>query len=207
MQSNEVVDQGKWGICGFVAVLNALHQAGTLKEFGRNLTLEDIRNRLGAELVTFLKIIEQENQDIAKEIVVFTNSFGPPYNTYDRIDKFITKIEEDLRKAPKDTEKIIDQGPKFGIAMTANAVKLYLEKFANFSIQEKQFSGSFNANNLPTYKNCVIGLGTDGQLKHWVYMDKGGHLYNWGKKGDLTALGRYNCINSIFEIQGTKSKK
>ncbi|MBL1202148.1 MAG: hypothetical protein RMY62_001920 [Nostoc sp. ZfuVER08] len=199
--TNQIVNQGQWGICGFVAVLNALHQTGTIKEFGKGLTLEDINKRLGAELVTFLKIIKEENPDIGTEIVKFTQSFGSPYNSYKSIDQLVEKIKQDLINSSILTETIINT-PGFGIAMTADAVKLYLEKFANLSIEAKK---QLDIGKLSQYKNCVIGLGNDNKLKHWVYIDKEGYLYNWGnKQKDLTELKNYNFIDSVFEIKGVK---
>jgi hypothetical protein len=113
----------------------------------------------------------------------------------------VEKIKQDLINSSILTETIINT-PGFGIAMTADAVKLYLEKFANLSIEAKK---QLDIGKLSQYKNCVIGLGNDNKLKHWVYIDKEGYLYNWGnKQKDLTELKNYNFIDSVFEIKGVK---
>ena len=45
-----VIAQDRWGICGFVSVLNALHEAGPLVRFGQGLSIDQIHERLAVDL-------------------------------------------------------------------------------------------------------------------------------------------------------------
>ena len=50
-----VIDQGNWGICGFVSVLNALAQDGKLMAY-YNVNMQQMQQRLGPELVGYLRL-------------------------------------------------------------------------------------------------------------------------------------------------------
>lgn len=188
-----VLKQGKWGVCSFVSVLNALHQSGKLEEFGKQLTLGDIQERLGAEIVTYLKMRKLQKPEITDGILKFTQSFGPPYNGYKTIDDLIGRIQQILKGAVK-SDQVITQGG-IGVAMTCEAVVDFLE-FSNVTCQVKTMPRtSFCEKELLKHQDCIIGIGYGlksflmveygGGLKHWVYVNGSGRLCNWGSATDL----------------------
>ena len=179
-----VLKQGRWGVCSFVSVLNAMHQSGKLQEFGAQLSLGDIQRRLGAEVVTYLKMRRIEKPGIVAGILKFTQSFGPPYSGYKDIGDLISRIERILRSSGLDTDQAISQGG-IGVAMTAEAVEDYVD-FAGLTHQNKNVAKtSFSESELLKHKDCIIGIGYNGQFRHWVYVNSSGELCNWGTASAL----------------------
>ena len=187
-----IVDQGKWGICGFVGVLNALHEQGRLQEFGKNLSLDQIQQRLGAEVITYLKMTSVERPKIAAEILAFTQSFGDPYDKFKSIDDICRRIAAEVAIVRPDGDWACNQGG-IGVGMTVAAVQDYID-FAGLKSKLKTLaSPPFTKDELLKHRDCIIGCGRDPKqsptndgLRHWVYVDPKGCLLNWGVKTDLT---------------------
>ena len=206
-----IVDQGKWGICGFVSVLNAMYEDGKLKQFGRLLTLEQIRERLGAEVITYLKMTSVERPGIAAEILAYTKTFGTPYSSYTSIDDICRRIDAEMRvvRAPDDWAN--NQGG-IGVAMPINALEDYI-KFAGLKFKRKTIGApAFTGKELLKHINCVIGCGRDPKgpptsdgLRHWIYVNSQGILQNWGKKYDLKRVAlptmNYQYIPYVVELK------
>jgi hypothetical protein len=186
-----VIDQGRWGICGFVSVLNALHEQGKLKEFGKDLPLNDIQQRLGAELITYLKMTKVERPAIASAILAFTQSFGPPYSGYKGIDDICTRIATEMTKTRPPGEMYYNQGG-MGIALPPQAVQDYV-RFAGLKANPTLVGTlPFTKDELLKHKDCIIACGRDPKtdqysgLRHWIYVNPQGCLVNWGTSTDLT---------------------
>ena len=186
-----VIDQGSWGICGFVSVLNALHEQGKLKEFGKDLPLTDIQQRLGAELITYLKMTKVERPAIANAILTFTQSFGSPYNTFKSIEDICARIATEMTKMLPPDEMYYNQGG-FGVALPPDAVQDYV-RFAGLKARATQtISRNFSRDELVKLRDCIVACGRDPKkdmyngLRHWIYVNPQGCLVNWGTSTDLT---------------------
>lgn len=203
----DVLKQGRWGVCSFVSVLNAMHQSGKLEEFGKTMAFDDVQKRLGAEIVTYLKMRRIEKPSITDGILTFTQSFGAPYSGYKDIGDLIGRIEQILRGRFPDTDQAITQGG-IGVAMTAEAVADYLD-FVGLTYEVKTLPAmSFTQSELSKHRDCIIGIGYDGTLKHWIYVNAGGELCNWGSASALndTAskpkdLGKFTHIYHVIQLK------
>ncbi|WP_366653808.1 hypothetical protein [Fodinicurvata sp. EGI_FJ10296] len=201
-----IVKQGKWGVCGFVSVLNALHMNGKLKEFGTELGIESVQKRLVAEVITYLKVRNLQNPTITNEILTFTKSFGHPYNRYTGVPDLIRHLERELKSSAHDTASVINQGG-IGVAMPTNAVADYAD-FAGAQCSIKRtVPTSLSQASLIKHRECAVGIGYNGGLRHWVYVDNNGNLYNWGSVhalADSSAkppnLDRFSHIYGVVQL-------
>ncbi|HWT08136.1 MAG TPA: hypothetical protein VN329_03165 [Roseomonas sp.] len=182
-----VVDQARWGICGFVSVLNALHEDKKLEEFGRELSLAEIHARLTAEVITFLKITEQTRPELAAEIIRFSKALG---GTADSIAE-LCGIMKDLVLALDGMDCLPTGKRGVAVAMPPEGIVAYLE---DIGLPSKLDCGPYRLDTgvMASLRNCVVGVGRQeapddyGHLKHWVYVNAQGHLLNWAKRTDLT---------------------
>ena len=179
-----VINQGPgnaWGICGFVGVLNALHQQGKLKEFGKELSLASINERVGPEVLTYLKMRSVEKPAITDAILAFTKTFGSPYDQYTTIGEVCSDIENAVRSG----------NGAIGVAMPLEAIEDYVD-WVGLKSSRRHDSSTFTSASLLQYKGCIVGCGRGAKsapyfgLKHWVYVDPSGNLLNWGTSIDLT---------------------
>ena len=175
-----VIKQGKWGICGFVSVLNALHQRNKIQEFGKDLTELQIEQRLGAEMITYLQITKVENPVLAKEICEFTASFGPPYSNFDTIDKMVAKIKTDVVNGTALKFK------GFGVGLPMTAVEDYITKHAGLKCGSFTKVEALSTTTLAAHKDTIVGVGGEDKLEHWIYVDHDGVLMNWGNNYQLS---------------------
>lgn len=187
---NGIVKQGAWGACGFVSVLNALHGQGKLTEFGAELSLAQINERLGAELITYLKMTSVQRPKIAAEILAYTKTFGPPYSGYTSINDICIRIATEVRSNTLPTDPGAKQAG-IGIAMPVSGVQDYVTFAGLKSTLKTVFNPPFVRTELLKHKDCIVGCGRGdktvpgGGLKHWVYVNPNGVLLNWGSKTDL----------------------
>lgn len=185
---SDIIDQDRWGICGFVSVLNSLHEDGKLEEFGQSLGLEEIHRRLGAEVIAYLKTIEQEKPDLAAEIVAFSRALG---GDADSILALCRRIK-DYVLAAHGTGQLAIAWDGITVAMPPEGMLDYLTRAG---LSARLMDGPFRLStaDLAKCRNCVVGLGNNDppgdhdRLKHWVYVDRNGVLLNWGSRLDLTA--------------------
>jgi hypothetical protein len=215
---NDIIKQGnatnQWGVCGFVSVLNALHQEGKLQSFGRTLNIDEIQQRLGAEIITYLKMTAIGRPGIANSILTYTQSFGAPYSGYKSINDICNRIASEVRKAHNPGDWTNFQGG-IGVAMPASAVQDYVEFVGLKSTLPAVNNAPFTKSELVKYRDCIVGCGreprTDPEngLRHWVYIDKNGCLLNWGVKTDLNTSSlpqavidkKYGYIPAVIQLQ------
>jgi hypothetical protein len=215
---NGVIKQGnaanQWGVCGFVGVLNALHQEGKLQSFGRTLSMNEIQQRLGAEIITYLKMTEIERPKIASSILTYTQSFGPPYSGYTSINDICNRIAAEVRTGRGPTDWTNFQGG-IGVAMPASAVQDYAAFAGLKSTLPPVNDAPFTEEEVLKHRDCIVGCGrapkTDPEngLRHWVYIDKNGCLLNWGVKTDLNTSPlpqavldkNYGYIPAVVQLQ------
>jgi len=175
------------GICGFASTVGALFENGLLGESAvKSLDKAHLNTRVLATIVTYLRILKSENnQQYLNEIIKFTQAF-PGYETFS-IDAYITKIESVV----SDPSNI---NQDFSIAMPPNPVADFIRRNG---LKTVLIRGS-----TPALKsNVILGLGDgtktdkwDG-LKHWVYCNHGGTIYNYGE-----AYGSDQAISKMADF-------
>jgi hypothetical protein len=203
----KIIDQDRWGICGFVSVLNGLRTAGLLTKWTEGgeveMDLDEIQTRLYAEILTYLKYLVFTNSPLVEQIEEITEHLRPQNETRRTLPVLITYIEGRLRQIGSQTNLlesrirsemrslISEEGGDLGvtISMTPDAIVDYMrwvgvKNATNLKIKRTMNNGG----NLLKYKNCIIGIGQkQGQnemyngLEHWIYVDDTGVLNNWGK--------------------------
>lgn len=163
------LDQGHWGICGFVAATQAAIQNG----------IDGVEMK-ASSYETLFPLIEKfcsENSDIKSELLDFSEVFGEVYK-YESLGEVVNKMKGD--------QEMIKE---VGIAMTANAMSR-LCKSLGFS--QYDFHGTTSTTSALDfkYKNTIYGLGQSASegnfrygLLHWVYVDSEGMIMTWGHKG------------------------
>jgi len=215
---NGIIKQGnannQWGVCGFVSVLNALHQEGKLTSFGHTLSMDEIQQRLGAEIITYLKMTAVERPAIANAILTYTQSFGHPYSGYTSINDICNRIAAELRKIHNPADWTNFQGG-IGVAMPAAAVQDYVDFVGLKSKLPAANNPPFTSGELLKHRDCIVGCGREPRsdpengLRHWVYIDKNGCLLNWGVKTDLKSSPlpqavidkKYTYIPAVVQLQ------
>jgi hypothetical protein len=182
-----VIDQGRWGTCGFVSVLNSLYEDGQVKEFGSNLTLNAIHTRLAVEVLEYLRTIEQQNPELAAEIVEFSGKLGGRART-------IGELCLDIRARVVDADStggLAQAWEGVVVAMPPHGILDYLKRIGLQAV-EKPSPFTLTAATLSGFRNCVVGVGnTDPpydyiSLKHWVFVNRKGVMLNWAERLDLT---------------------
>ena len=216
MSDTKSIDQGKSGTCGFVSVLDAMNRLGRLThmEKGRgNLTLGEIHQRLGAEMITYLRMTEIERPAIARDILAFTQSFGAPYSSYASIQDICRRIENELLVGPRNSSDWTNYQGGIGVGFPPDAVLDYLN-FVGLKGEQKSVNGpTYTAQELLKHKDCIVGCGpTDrgspyGGLRHWVYVTPDGKVCTWGTVTDLSSTGlpasltRYGWVPAVIALK------
>ncbi len=207
LQGNQA---GQWGVCSFVGVLNALYEQGELETRGRTLTIEEIQQRLGSELIGYLKFVTVSDPTLAARILKYTQSFRSVYETYKSLDDICTRIELQVRNS--DWANMQDG---IGIGMPADAVQSYCEHLGLKSTLKTLTDPPFTCSELVKQTRCIVGCGrgpkTDLEhgLRHWVYVNKDGIMKNWGVETNLktqplpqSVLDKnYSYIPCVIQLQ------
>ncbi|MBN8889103.1 MAG: hypothetical protein J0H91_02260 [Rhodospirillales bacterium] len=216
MSDTKSIDQGKSGTCGFVSVLDVLNRSGRLKhmEKGRdNMTLGEIHQRLGAEMITYLKMTEVERPTIAQGILAFTQSFGAPYSGYTSIQDICRRIKNEVLVGPRNASDWTNYQGGIGVGFPPAAVLDYLKQVGLKGEQKTVNNPAYTAQELLKHKDCIVGCGrTDhnspyGGLRHWVYVTPDGKVCTWGNVTDLTSEGlpasltRYGWVPAVIELK------
>lgn len=214
MSDTQSIDQGRSGTCGFVSVLDVLHRLGRLKQMdGRRMTLGEIHQRLGAEMITYLKMGEVERPTITQGILAFTQSFGVPYSGYTSIQDICRRIEAEMEVGPRNASDWTNYQGGIGVGFPPAAVVDYLKSVGLNGTQKPGVnSPAYTAQELLKHKDCIVGCGrTDrnspyGGLRHWVYVTPDGKVCTWGKVTDLTreglpkSLERYGWVPAVIAL-------
>jgi hypothetical protein len=212
----DIIDQDRWGICGFVSVLNGLRTAGLLTKMTdtgeQQMDLKEIQTRLYAEIVAYLKYLLFTESPLVAQIQEISYVLAPKGTPKRGLRQIIDFIEGRLRKISRQGDqressirgmmRTLITGERqnnITVAMTPDALVDYMRWAGVKNAQDLNVVATQNTGeNLLTYRNCVIGLGEHpgplspyNGLEHWVYVDANGVLNNWGKKTTLkkTDLG------------------
>ena len=203
---SEIVNQGNWGICGFVSVLNGLRAAGKLTKWTASgsvsFSLPEIQTRIYAEIVTYLKYLIFTRSPLLQQIEDISHLCKPKGETERSVADMVRFIEELLRGiggkkgvAEKTMQTLIVEGvtEDFTIAMTPDSLLDYMTWAGVKNAKDLKVETTQNtSDNLMIYTNCIIGLGERpglrkyNGLEHWIYVTPDGVLNNWGEKTTLT---------------------
>lgn len=188
----QLLGQDYWGgVCGFVSVIHGilLYKGGDALD---GLSKTELEYNTGLSLLAFLKHIKS-NPKISGEIVAFTQAFGGVHakKTMDQlIMECQIKVDQLAKPGATGLKKTGEDG--WGVGMTKDALIEYM-KWLGVTCKERNGISVWTQANLRTCKNCVVGVGNRstlnngfGGLRHWVYVNEDGVMYNWGNE---TILG------------------
>ncbi|AEK61459.1 hypothetical protein [Collimonas fungivorans] len=169
----EDMNQNNWGICGFVAAV----QAANLNHKKGGVIAADTY----ATLFPLIENFCRNHADRSAALLDFSKVFGNVY-AYRSLQDVTDKMRGNHA-----------MDAQVGIAMTAAAVSLLCKDLGFLNYDFHATTASSNTLNLDKplpYKNAIYGLGKkDNQsnyrygLLHWVYVDLHGDVFTWGKKG------------------------
>lgn len=215
----EIIDQSRWGICGFVSVLNGLRDAGQLTKVTGGgttaLSLKEIQTRLYAEIVSYLKYLMFTGSPLVAQIEDISRICAPKGTPKRSIQQIIQFIEGKLRKLVSQHGRhessllghmrALIGGEKdnnITVAMTPDSLVDYMEWAGVRNARDLKVSTTMNSGDgLLTYRNCIIGLGENpgplspyNGLEHWIYVDANGVLNNWGTKTQLSSASNMTTL-------------
>lgn len=182
--------QDYWGgVCGFLSVLHGILVSKDDSNALDGLSREELEYNLGTSMLAFLKHVSVSKTKVADDIVAFTRDFGGVHAT-----KTISSLILECQKAVDKVEggfkvggvKATEAG--WGIAMPKSALLEYIT-WVGAKATEVKHNGAWTQENLRQFKNCVCGVGNFSLkdngflgLRHWVYINESGVMYNWGKQ-------------------------
>jgi hypothetical protein len=208
-----IIEQKFWGICGFVSVLNGLRAAGLItkwtgpQQWG-DMPLEEIQTRLYAEIVAYLNYLIFTESPLVAQIEKISENLKPKGEPSRTLKEVVAFIKGQLRTIARSRnaegvklmqiQGLIEKDGVNGVtvAMTPDALVDYMKWAGVVNAANANVEVMANTSeNLLTYKNSVIGIGTGGGifksyngLEHWIYVDKNGVLNNWGATENLTGV-------------------
>ena len=210
----QLLGQDYWGgVCGFVSVIHGilLYKGGDALD---GLTTAELEYNIGTSLLAFLKHVKSK-PEIADQIVKFTQAFGGVH-AKKNLDQLIMECElavKELAKPGATGKQTGEDG--WGVAMTKDALIEYM-KWLGVGCRERTGITMWSQSVLKTCKHCVVGVGKQadskngfGGLRHWVYVNEDGVMYNWGKETVLRDIqdrpyegyeDRHNVIVHVLEL-------
>jgi len=189
----QLLGQDYWGgVCGFVSVLHGILISKKDSDGLDGLDQDELEWNLGQSMLAFLNYVKVSKPAVAKEIVDFTQSFGGVHATKTistlilECETAVNSLKNGITKKTKETEA------GWGIGMPKGALMEYI-KWIGARATEVPHNGQWTQENLRGFKNSVCGVGDKDTkdngflgLRHWVYINEAGEMYNWGGK---TAMG------------------
>jgi hypothetical protein len=190
----QLLGQDYWGgVCGFVSVIHGILLSKDDGDALDGLSQDELEWNLGMSILAFLKHVRLNNKAIADELVRFTRTFGGVHATK-TIGALILECEKAVNRIQtvgntKGTKPTTEEG--WGIAMTKNALMAYID-WIGAKATEVPHNKVWTKENLGTFKKCVCGVGDRAErkngflgLRHWVYINEAGYMYNWGEKTEM----------------------
>lgn len=166
-----------WGVCGFTSTFYAMYDANPAAR-GMLINATKAYSVL-FEIKDYLESRKQQNSPLLDDITNFTQSFGPPYDTFD-VDTYIANVE--AASASSRTRRDILDDPTFAIAMPPQAVVDYIQGFWKWQATITEF-GAANSSG-----DAIIGVARQidntkpyHNLRHYLYRGSGA-WYSWGKR-------------------------
>ena len=190
----QLLGQNYWGgVCGFVSVIHGILLSKGDSDGLDGLSQNELEYNLGLSILEFLKYAKTSKPEIAAELVSFTQTFGGVHASK-TIDTLIQECQKSVLAIKAGTEtsgaKVTEAG--WGVAMTKNALMAYIT-WVGARATEVAHSDAWTKENLSKFRNCVCGVGDSAQrntpflgLRHWVYINEAGEMYNWGATTPMT---------------------
>ena len=184
----QLLGQNYWGgVCGFVSVIHGILLSKDDGNALDGLSRNELEYNLGSSILEFLKFVRGNRPAVAAELVSFTQTFGGVHANK-TIDSLIQECQRAVESIKGGTTGAKATESGWGVAMTKNALLEYI-KWIGASATEVQHNGVWTQQNLRSFKKCVCGVGDSAQkdtpflgLRHWVYINEAGEMYNWGAK-------------------------
>ena len=190
----QLLGQNYWGgVCGFVSVIHGILLSKNDGDALNGLSQDELEYNLGLSILAFLKYVKLSKPEIADELVRFTRTFGGVHANK-TIDTLILECQKSVNaiKLSGGTQGAKATEAGWGIAMTKNALMAYID-WIGAKATEIPHNGVWCKENLSNFKNCVCGVGDNANinngflgLRHWVYINEAGYMYNWGVKTQMT---------------------
>lgn len=186
----QLLGQNYWGgVCGFVSVIHGILLSKDDGDALDGLTQNELEWNLGLSVLAFLKHVRMNKPAIADELVRFTQAFGGVHEKK-TIDTLILECARSVKMIELYRNAAGAQATEagWGVAMTRNALLAYID-WIGARAREIPHSGGWTQANLAQHKNCICGVGDFANirngykgLRHWVYINDAGYMYNWGAK-------------------------
>ena len=187
----QLLGQNYWGgVCGFVSVVHGILLSSSDSNALDGLSKNELEYNLGLSVLEFLRYAKVSKPEVATEMVNFTRAFGGAHANK-TIDSLIQECQTAVQaiKGGTNGNKATEAG--WGVAMTKNALKEYI-KWVGGTATEVPHTDVWSQQNLRNFRNCVCGVGNTAHrntqylgLRHWVYINEAGQMYNWGATTDL----------------------
>jgi hypothetical protein len=210
----QLLGQDYWGgVCGFISVIHGILLSKNDGDALDGLSQDELEYNLGLSILAFLKYVKVQKPAIAKELVDFTRTF--PGHEKKNIHDLTWECDQSVNriKMHGNTEgsQVTEAG--WGIAMTKNALLAYID-WIGAKATEKAHTDAWTKENLSTFKKCVCGVGDTKEkgngflgLRHWVYINEAGYMYNWGKKTRMNKSpdppyirGNHNYLVHVLQL-------
>lgn len=187
----QLLGQNYWGgVCGFVSVIHGILLSKGDSNALDGLSKNELEYNLGLSILEFLRYVKMSKPAVASELVSFTQGFGGVH-AHKTIDSLIQECQKSVQaiKAGTNGAKATEAG--WGVAMTKNGLLEYI-KWIGAKATEVPHSDVWSQQNLRNFRNCVCGVGDTANrdkpflgLRHWVYINEAGQMYNWGATTDM----------------------
>lgn len=187
----QLLGQNYWGgVCGFVSVIHGILLSKNDGDALDGLSQNELEYNLGLSILAFLRYAKVSKPEVASELVRFTQAFGGVH-AHKTIDSLIQECQRSVEaiKGGTNGAKATESG--WGVAMTKNALIAYIN-WIGARATEVPHNGVWSKQNLSSFRNCVCGVGDTAQrnseflgLRHWVYINDAGYMYNWGTKTEM----------------------
>ncbi|MFK7797928.1 MAG: hypothetical protein AB8E82_10780 [Aureispira sp.] len=199
MENNRLTNVNQtWGFCGFISILSHLNSRRPLAEIPSD---HQVVTRMGAEVITQLRIMSIEEPNLTDEIVQFTNQFSTLVDTphFEDIEQVIAFVEARLLQFDAGQH----QGNNFiaGVALPPNAVRSILNRL-DLNIEHE-------GQQLDRLTSVIIGIGSTGNpdninynnLTHWIYLDPNGNISDNGTTRAFNVYQNDVMNHHEFEIK------
>lgn len=187
----QLFGQDYWGgVCGFVSVIHGILLSKDDGNALDGLDQDELEYNVGMSVLSFIKHLNLNDRGVADDLVKFTQAFGGIHKNK-TIEQLIMECDKALAAIKVNSGKRAASEASWGVAMSKRALLAYID-WVGAKASEVPHNGVWTQQNLGTFKNCVCGVGnlaeqTNGflGLRHWVYVNEAGVLYNWGKQTKL----------------------
>ncbi len=173
MPTTDISEYNKaWGICGFTSALTHLYDSDERLKAKIDMRDEDtIKFGLLTEVVTFLKYVTAFRSDLIEGLNALNKALKSESFKKDGVAGFIKAAEKAVRDPERSAGELENL---YQCALTPEALALYLQQMCGYT------KATLTTGVDPGGRGILGLMNKDGELKHWVYRDADGNVYNWG---------------------------